>query len=150
MKSNVIGKVNFVANSKFLVRSALEYLPEQNLPNGLEAIPLHSPVQRGGTVPRPVVQQGPSINQRYQQFVGLFRPGGDRQWGFARLLTVEVRVQPFGTHLGNLFHVTPVDALEKTPQVGPGVQGLQLPLVQIQHLVHPAFVFELEYRKKRE
>lgn len=124
--------------------SAFEMHVSEHLPNRLETVPLDGPVQCSGSISRPVVEQGTSVDQGNQQFVGLLRPGGNRQRGFARFLTVEVRVQPFGTHLGNLFHVTPVDALQKAPQIGPGMEGLQLSLVQIQHLVHPALVLELE------
>lgn len=115
-----------------------------HLPHRLQTVPLDGPVQRRRSVPRPVVEQGPAVDQRDQQFVRFLRSGGDRQGRLARFRTVEVRIQSFGTHLGNLLHVTPVDALQEAPQIGPGVQGLQLPLVQIEHLVDPAFVFELE------
>ena len=58
--------------------------------------------------------------------------------------TVKIRVEPFGAHLGDLFDLAIGDVLEEPPEVGPRVESLQLLLVQVQLLVHPPFVLELQ------
>jgi hypothetical protein len=61
----------------------------------------------------------------------------------ARLLTVNVGIQPFGTHFGNLLRLAAGHVVEEATQVDACVQRTQLLLVQMQHLVHTPLVLQL-------
>ena len=56
---------------------------------------------------------------------------------------MNVRIQSFGTHFGDLLRLAANDVIEETAQVDSRVQRTQLLLVQVQHLVDAPLVFQL-------
>lgn len=65
----------------------------------------------------------------------------------SRVLAMEVGVQPLAAHLGDLLHLAVVDIVDEPAQVGLCVDCLQLLLIQLQHLVHPPLVLQLQNKQ---
>ena len=82
------------------------------LRDSLKTVPLHGLMQRRAAILRAIIEQRSSINQRNQQLIGFLSSGGQGQRRLARLRTVEIRVQPFGAHLGHFVHVSTVNTLQ--------------------------------------
>ena len=60
---------------------------------------------------------------------------------------MKVWVQSFGTHFVYFFHVAVCHVLDKLFVIGLRVDGLQLLLVHLQHLVHTTLVLQLKHKK---
>ena len=56
---------------------------------------------------------------------------------------MNVGIQSFGTHFGDLFRLAAGHVVEETTQVDACVKRAQLFLVQVQHLVHAPLVLQL-------
>lgn len=120
-----------------------------NLRNSFIAVLLDSPVQRGAAILCTIIQQRSAIHQRNQQFLRLLGIYRERQRRFARVLTMKIWIQSFGTHFRDLLNMTPVDALQKSPQIRSRMKSAQLALVEIQHFVNATFVLQLRHTKQK-
>jgi hypothetical protein len=68
----------------------------------------------------------------------------------ARLLTVNVGIQPFGTHFRNLLRLAAGHVVKEATQVDACVQRTQLFLIQMQHLVDTPLVLQLFAQRIKE
>lgn len=106
-------------------------------------------MQRRRAVLRPVVKQRAAIHQRNQQFIWFLRVRCQRERRVARIGTVEIRIQTFGTHFSDLLDVTAVHTFQKAAQICTRVQRLQLFFVNVQHFVDAPLVFQLSPSNKQ-
>ena len=117
----------------------------QHRPHRLDVVCCNGSVHRRCSVLRPVVEDGPPVHQGHHHPRRTVPDARDqRERSLARLGAVEVGIETLVAHFPHFLHIVGEHVVEKLLQVRPGVDVLQLLLVQVEHLVDASFELELE------
>ena len=93
----------------------------------------------------PVVEDGSAVDQRHHHPRRTVPDSSDQgEGGLSGFGAVEVWIKALVAHFPNFLNIVGEHVVEKLLQVRPGVDVLQLLLVQVEHLVDASLELELE------